>query len=230
MTLLLTQSNDPLYDFSSLETPIHVVGIGANGSDIVRTLAKGGLRAPLHLWDGDTVEAKNLRNQTYMKRHVGLPKVAALAEQRTRWGDGTAFQHFRYAGAGEKFSGIVFLCVDSMATRRNIYQNCIKGKQEIPLCIETRMDGVSVVVHAFDPCNPIHQQRWESYWYRDEEAVNETAGCAGPTLVLQCASMAADLATLQLMHYVAERAGTGEGPWNQVRLNLRRMELKAYRW
>ncbi len=61
-------------------THVGIAGAGGLGSNAALMLARSGV-GHLLLIDGDCVEAVNLNRQHYLPRHVGMPKVAALAEQ-----------------------------------------------------------------------------------------------------------------------------------------------------
>lgn len=56
------------------------VGCGGLGSNGVMLLARSGVQNFV-LLDDDTVDASNLNRQHYFPKHVGMPKVEALAEQ-----------------------------------------------------------------------------------------------------------------------------------------------------
>ena len=59
---------------------VAVCGLGGLGSNVAIALARAGM-GHLHLLDFDRVEPSNLNRQHYFPRHVGHPKVEALAEQ-----------------------------------------------------------------------------------------------------------------------------------------------------
>lgn len=59
---------------------VGIAGAGGLGSQAAIMLARSGIGA-LVLVDGDHVTASNLNRQHYFPRHVGKPKVHALAEQ-----------------------------------------------------------------------------------------------------------------------------------------------------
>lgn len=79
---------------------VGLAGAGGLGSNCALLLARSGVERFLVL-DGDTVDASNLNRQQFLPRHVGMPKVEALAEQlrelnpavsvdaRRRWLDAT---------------------------------------------------------------------------------------------------------------------------------------------
>lgn len=59
--------------------PVGVAGAGGLGSNTAMLLARSGVERLL-LVDDDVVEASNLNRQLYWPRHLGRPKVGALAE------------------------------------------------------------------------------------------------------------------------------------------------------
>jgi sulfur carrier protein ThiS adenylyltransferase len=59
---------------------VGIAGAGGLGSNAAMMLARCGV-GTLVLVDGDCVEPSNLNRQHYSPRHIGRPKVEALAEQ-----------------------------------------------------------------------------------------------------------------------------------------------------
>ncbi len=57
---------------------VGIAGAGGLGSNCALMLARSGIRSFI-FFDGDMVEVSNLNRQCYFPRHVGLPKVGALA-------------------------------------------------------------------------------------------------------------------------------------------------------
>lgn len=62
------------------EARVGIAGAGGLGSNAAMLLARSGV-GHLLIVDGDTVAPSNLNRQHYFPRHVGRPKVEALAEQ-----------------------------------------------------------------------------------------------------------------------------------------------------
>ena len=67
---------DPL---NQVKGAIHIIGIGAMGSRIAELLTRLGIRK-INIWDMDTVEDKNVANQIYTHKHIGMNKTDALEE------------------------------------------------------------------------------------------------------------------------------------------------------
>jgi molybdopterin/thiamine biosynthesis adenylyltransferase len=160
-------------------TEVHVVGCGATGSYVALLLAKMGV-TNLHLWDFDEVEAHNLPNQVFRLRDVGRTKVDALAEIIE---DACGIKPILHAEAvtGETtFAGIVFLLVDSMDIRRDIWLGALKFKLPIELMIETRMAIDNGRIYAIRPSRPADIRLWEGSIYASSEA--EESACTNRSI------------------------------------------------
>ena len=112
------------YDFlkpEEVRERIHIIGVGSVGSTIAELLVRFGL-TKLTLYDFDKVEPKNLANQMYCQKHIGLLKVEALTEMLDEINPeimgNIKVETDGYTG--QKLSGFVFLCVDNIELRREI--------------------------------------------------------------------------------------------------------------
>src|SRR3989339_355018 len=139
---------------------IHVIGVGATGSRIALLLAELGIEN-LHLWDYDTVEAHNVPNQAYGLQHVGQLKVDAMAEIIGRDTKAKVITHNEKVDGTQHFEGYVFLLVDSLEARRQIYQGAVKLNPHIQAIMETRMGPFEGRVYIFKPINVKHARQWE---------------------------------------------------------------------
>ena len=119
-TLNLSKSYD-YFKPEEVRERIHIIGCGSVGSTVAELLARFGL-TKLTLYDFDTVEPKNLANQMFRQGHVGRPKVDALADMlaeiNPEIADAIKAEYVGYTG--QRLSGYVFLCVDSIELRRKI--------------------------------------------------------------------------------------------------------------
>lgn len=162
---------------------VHVVGVGATGSYVAFLLAKMGVQN-IHVWDFDDVEPHNLPNQIFRLKDVGRAKVDALAEIIL---DATGIQVTTHNAAvtGEtKLKGVVFLLVDSMDIRKDIWAGALKFKLPVEFMVETRMAIDNGRIYAIRPSNPGDIKLWEGTLYSDDEA--EESACTnravGPTV------------------------------------------------
>ena len=223
-----TRRHDELFDKKTFAADVHVIGAGGVGSALVRQLAKLGVgtNSAFHLWDGDTVAPHNIANQAYDPHDIDLKKTDALREHVRVWTDGIeAISHDRFVTDKVPLSGMVFLCLDDMQARKDICEASLWGNEEVPMVIETRMDASYIVIHSFDPNDPLHVECWNEYWYPDVKTENE-AGCGGPVSVISTVEMTASMAVQQFIAHV----GGANDFYHQVQLNLRTWELKKATW
>ncbi|MEX0774648.1 MAG: ThiF family adenylyltransferase [Phycisphaeraceae bacterium] len=109
-----------------------VVGVGAIGRQVALQLAAIGV-AWLQLIDPDTVEAVNLAPQGYLEDDLKRPKVQAtgdLCQQINHQLEVDERQErFRRSMAPGSIGNVLFCCVDSIETRRHIF-DAVKDKVE----------------------------------------------------------------------------------------------------
>ena len=120
------------YEFfkpESVEGKIHIIGCGSVGSTIAENLARCGL-TKFVLWDFDRVEEKNIVNQMFDTRHIGMYKTDALKQILTDINpDCERDVQLKPDGwTGQLVSGWIFLCVDSIDIRRDFVEKHIPSK------------------------------------------------------------------------------------------------------
>lgn len=100
---------------------VHIIGCGAIGSHVAEQLVRYGI-TKITLYDFDTVESHNIANQIFTAEDIGRTKVQALADYLIRINPEVAqdIKLVEKGYTGQKLSGYVFLCVDSIDLRRQI--------------------------------------------------------------------------------------------------------------
>ena len=166
------------YDFfkpEEVKERIHIIGCGSVGSTVAELLARFGLTR-LALYDFDIVEPKNLANQMFRQEHVGRPKVDALVDMlceinpEIRRAVKTAPNGY----AGQKLSGYVFLCVDSIDLRREI-ASAYKGNPYIKAMLDFRTRLTDAQHYAADwGSMKMVDDFINSMHFSHDEAVSET--------------------------------------------------------
>ena len=106
---------DPIND---IKHPIHIIGVGAMGSRLAETLTRLGI-PKIHIWDMDTVEDKNITNQIYLHKHIGMKKTDALESYLKEINPNIeVVKHGAYKE--QPIAGYIFLAVDSIELRYKI--------------------------------------------------------------------------------------------------------------
>jgi hypothetical protein len=203
------------------QTPIHVIGVGGGGSNLVFDIVK--LGAPrVHVHDGDAVSEYNWRNQRYAPSDAGNRKVSALAASVARYCDGFAVvTHSTYVNAATQgLSGIVCMCVDTMSARRDIFTACIAQGNAVELVIDMRAGIDYVRVLSLDPRVEMHRDMWEHGWYPDDEVVADVADCGSPIAVGATTLQAAATSLQQLRLHDLRLRGVPVLFANDIRLPL----------
>ena len=212
---------DPLRHFTVFDPHefkyrVDVIGCGAIGSHVVTSLAKLGV-ANLHYWDDDIVESHNIANQAFHPSQIGQNKALALSKI---WGGNEHVGCFEPSGEEE----IIFLCVDSMETRKEIMDSSVRLRVNVKLAIETRMGLWAGRIYSLDPTNMDRMDLWYKKWYPDEKSFEEvtdtgTACQVGQTLG-PVASTIANVAVVQMLRWWRSTKGEGDFPEFEVLLGM----------
>jgi hypothetical protein len=186
-----------LFDPYKFEHPVTIIGAGATGSWLALALAKLGIEN-ITVWDFDVIEEHNVPNQAYRLKDVGISKVAALNGLLLRTiNQPIKFHHEPFTN--QRLAGIIFLMVDSMKTRKEIWDASIKMKSAVKLLIEPRM-GLDVArVYNVDPCDLTHVKEYENTYYDDDVA--EVSACGVSKSVISTAMATASWCVRQLINF-----------------------------
>lgn len=129
--------------------PVSIIGAGCICSNLTPFLVRMGIR-DIRVFDPDIVEEHNLHNQLYRPQDIGQYKVKALTDiiQETT---GVVLKG-ETCWIDQKYFDMVVICgVDSMASRRAIWEKSIKFQPQIPLYLEARVGGSALKVYAINP-------------------------------------------------------------------------------
>lgn len=196
-TNLDIRRHQDLFDPYTFDTPITVIGAGATGSWLTLCLAKLGI-SNITVWDYDKVEEHNVPNQLYGQEDVGSEKVKALYKYLDAFTD-LQIRINCDTFTNQRLHGIVFLMVDSMKARREIWENSIKMKPAVKLLVEPRMGLNEGRIYNVIPTDLLHIKRYEECWYSDEDA--EVSACGTSQTVITTAMSVASHCARQLINF-----------------------------
>lgn len=151
-----------------------LVGCGGVGSFSAIALSKLGIPS-LTLIDFDEVEAHNIPNQFFEVEQIGSKKCEALAALCERFGntDCHTVDTKIEKDDGSKWMSPVVLGLDSMDAREAAWST-IKRSPYVPVMIDVRLSGQSIVMYSVDPCSSEDIKQYENTLHADDEA-NEQA-------------------------------------------------------
>ena len=140
---------------------VHVIGLGALGSVLFQSLFRKGV-PEIHIWDTDTIIARNRFNQQVFAEDISTMKTDAMRRIAHMIDPKSTTEIIVHPKATEKssLSGIVFACVDSMADRKQIW-NAVRNNPTVSFFSDGRIGMDGGKVYAFDPCNVEHIARYE---------------------------------------------------------------------
>ncbi|TCX53795.1 ThiF family adenylyltransferase [Dehalobacter sp. 14DCB1] len=186
-----------LFDPYYFEHPVTIIGAGATGSWLALALAKLGIE-DITVYDFDVVEEHNVPNQAYGIGDITYPKVISLYKEIAN-STGISIKARNETFTDQRLSGIVFLMVDSMAARKQIWEDAIKMKTQIALLVEPRMGLDMGRIYNVEPTNLTHIKKYEETYYTDDEA--EVSACGASMTVITTAMSVAAYCARQLINF-----------------------------
>jgi hypothetical protein len=158
-----------VFNPEEMKEPVHVIGVGATGSNVIETLARMGVKHCIG-YDFDTIEDHNIPNQVFRKSDWGRPKVQAMKEIVSEISE-MDFMPIQSKGKLIKInglSGIVMLFVDTWDSRRKLWESSIKNNPNIKLFVESRLSSEVFRLYAFNPCDQDSIKKWEATLFEDK--------------------------------------------------------------
>lgn len=166
----LTRQQD-LIPLAALSNKVEIIGTGAVGSVVSLTLAKMGLLNQ-EVWDFDEVDIVNMSSQGFAWKHIGMPKVDALADMFSLYSPDVSLTTNNAKFEGKEFlTGIVISALDSMEGRATIYKRA--KSCGCKWLIDPRMSIQYGMIYVVDLSNREACQEYEKTLYSDEDAVQE---------------------------------------------------------
>ena len=191
---------------------VTVIGCGAVGRQAALQLSALGV-PHLRLVDVDQVEVANLAPQGYLASDLGRAKVEAVAEQCRAINPAIQLETFgRRFNRSVPRSDVVFCCVDSINTRKLIYEQV---RQSAQLFVDARMSAE--VVRALATDSEAAGNRYPQTCFGREQAY---AGSCTAKSTIYTANIAAGLVVTQFTRWLRRLPID-----NDVQLNLLTMEL-----
>jgi molybdopterin/thiamine biosynthesis adenylyltransferase len=154
---------------TDLDFDVTIIGVGGLGSPIALALAKMGCPR-ITILDDDSVEAHNLPNQLFRLADIGRTKVDALAENLRQYVDADIVAVAERVDGDRGFQGVVISAVDSMASRKAIWDGSVRYRASVALYLDARLGGEVGRVLTLSPTNPERVRSYEETLYSDEEA------------------------------------------------------------
>lgn len=149
------------------------VGVGGIGSFAAYATAKLGI-PNITLIDMDTVEQHNVPCQMFDHEAIGYTKVSAMHDQITMLdGDHSIASLSVPLGDVAKldYRGLVVSGLDSMSARSELWHDKLKLNPFVPLYIDGRLDGQTIVIYAVNPCNMDDVEEYEATLLSDDEVL-----------------------------------------------------------
>lgn len=201
-----TSRHDELFNKEEFGQPVWIFGLGGSGGAVATCLVGLGVGqewSPLHLCDPDRFEPHNVPSQlaTYEQGMNHCLKVDGVRENLLRTNPFAVIETHPVEAPDHtlpEISGIVFLCLDSMAARKTIVEDLLENNSNVICVIDVRMDVPGALTYCFDPNDEFQVACYFDEWYDDDEA-DELLGCNDEHFALRSSILGA--ACLAMKHF-----------------------------
>lgn len=138
------------------------VGVGGIGSFASFAVAKLGV-PNITLVDPDIVEVHNLPSQMYSPNYADAHKAWAMADQINQVvGSEVAQPIESYLADMPRPMDLVVSGLDSMAARVELWEQHVRMNPYVPLLIDGRIDGQTIVLYTVRPTNSEDVRKYEA--------------------------------------------------------------------
>lgn len=192
-----------VFNPASVKNDIHIIGVGATGSFVAMELARMGCPV-LNIYDFDDVEIHNVPNQYYDTGDLGKLKIAALADKLRVINPDITVNVSDEAVTPEdisKMSGYVFLLVDSMKVRKELWE-AAKTNTNIINVWESRLGSDQARVYSLPIEEGKDYSKYEQDFYDDDNA--EMSACGTSITVLPIVLQTSALMIVQFIDLVMD--------------------------
>jgi len=217
-----TRSLD-FFDPNTPHPPVDIVGLGGIGSFTAHAVARLGISA-IGLHDPDTVAEHNIGCQAYSWPHIGSHKATRTAEIideiNPRCTTTVITDHIYDRNDLAHPRSAIISAVDNMDTRTQLF-NTAYLSPTTPLYIDARIAGQLIHVHAFDPTNVAHADKYRSSLHDDSEAME--APCTAQNVI----DVGYQVASLIVRLLRSHLAPNDTPPANFISLNQKSLHLTS---
>lgn len=200
-----TSRHKDIFDPSKFHGRIAIVGCGSLGSALAIQIAKLGLGDKLHLYDDDKIEGHNIPNQIlFGPDDIGLDKAAVVTE-RIQLLTGQTPQYFTHRVETRhdlNSESHIFVCVDRMDIRKQIFAACVFLNPNVFYFADGRLGSRTAMTYSFDPQDLRKSKEYKARWYPDEDVAPETGGCGFSLSLGATAMMVACAMTWNFMEHM----------------------------
>lgn len=154
----------------------NIIGCGAVGSVVAEMLARLGVKK-MRLYDFDTVESKNIANQMFFDKQIGMKKVEALRDIILEINPDCDIKLYDEGYQGGMLKGVVIMAVDSIKVRQQIMDEN-KFNPNVEVYVDFRMAlyiGQTFLAPGLN--EPFKERLRASMNFEDDEVQEERSAC-----------------------------------------------------
>lgn len=190
------------FDPEEIKDPIHIIGVGAIGSNLLNQLVRLGF-TNITIYDFDKVSEHNLTNQLFNKEDIGEYKTNAMVDMAFKINPNITINSDVLGWHEEtKLSGHVILAVDSIELRKQILEQN-QNNVNIKSFSDYRM-GLEEAQHYFaDPSSSVAVTKLlNTMNFKDDEQDVVVSACGTTLSVLPTIQSIVSFGVMNLLKFI----------------------------
>ena len=195
-----------------IKESIHIIGLGAIGSNVAMQLVRLGF-THFELYDFDTVGGHNITNQMFTQKDIGNDKITALQTHMLEVNPEAKIKvHTDGWKPEDPIYGYLFLCVDSIETRKAILDDN-KFNASIRFVVDMRIGLEEAQMYAANWTLPQDQKRiLSTMQFKDSDVVVPVSSCGTQLTVLPTIQMIVSIGVMNFIIFTK----TGEYNYQSI--------------
>lgn len=196
------QKHSDWFNPSVFEKQIHIIGVGAIGSNVAEQLARLGF-TNINLYDFDTVEPHNITNQIYTTKDLYESKILATAKRLRAINPEISLVLNPHGWKqGMDITGIIILAVDSIELRKEIVEE-YQYDPLVEFITDMRIGLEEAQMYA---ATPEHFDRLLSNMeFTHDEVKVPVSACGTQLTVLPTVHMIVSVGVMNLIRFIKDK-------------------------
>src|SRR5690554_50605 len=184
---------------------IHLVGVGAIGSNILNQLVRLGF-SNIHIYDFDIVNQHNITKQLYTQEDIGKFKVDAIKEHMLKINPNVNIvkNPEGWNKNNKNIKGILISALDSINTRRELFEdNKMNFSVKAALDMRIGLEEAQMYFANWSKGKEI-KTFLSTMQYDDSEVVNAVSACGTTLSVLPTIQMIVSIGVMNLLNFLKQ--------------------------
>ncbi len=192
------------FDPVTNEEQIHIIGLGAIGSNLAHQLTRLGFDN-LHLYDFDGIEDHNITNQMFNQEDIGMSKIVGVHKHLELINPNIKITKYSQGWTPKtELRGYIFLCLDSIELRKKVVESLMYNSA-VRFVMDMRIGLSEGQMYASAWKEFEHRERLISTMqFKDDSVIVPVSACGTQLTVLPTIQMIVSVGVMNFINYIKD--------------------------